>query len=853
MAVPTVPADAGDARSVLSRVRALGAPRLDRLRLEAQRLLDEDGVTHRRTVDGMRRERRWRLDPVPLVLDASEWEVLRAGVEQRSQLLDLVLADLHGPRRLLTEGLLPPEVVLGHAGFLRPLDGVRLPGFHQLTICATDLVRDDAGNWRPVSDRTATPSGAGYALQNRSVTARLLPDLQREASVERLAPYVRALRQALRAAAPGGHDDPRIAVLTPGTQAETAFEHAHVAGLLGYPLVEGRDLRVRDGRLWLRTVGGRPEPLDVLLRRVDAAWCDPLELHPDSAIGTPGLVHAVRDGGLSVVNGLTTGVLENPALVAHLPALSHALLGQDLQLEQPRTLWCGDHDARREVLANLDRLVCKPLDRAGDDVMVDGARLSNAQRDELRARIEARPDRWVGQERLEPAPEPALTPEGRLELRPVVLRTFTVAHGDEHTTMRGGLTRVGDGRGVAITNVAGAWSKDTWVLGADPEPDEAFWLLTGPRRHADPAEQSVPARTAGNLLWLGRYAERAESTVRILRAVDDRRADRPEGMPALDDAIDRLLRATTIVTGTWPGFSDADARATPEAELSALVLDGERAGTLAHDVRRLVDAAQAVREQLSGDTWTVLASLERDLLDVDDGPPVLAHPSAGSPGSRAGLGRVLTALLALQGLGSESLVRDASWRFLEVGRRLERGLQLLALLRATLVEPADRATSSLLLESVLTAAESLVTYRRRYRSHGQVAAALELLLADGGNPRSLAWQLERLVEELPRLPGHPGPGQLTRAEERVHAAGAALRTADLDSLAGAGGPEDQARDDLARLLDHLVEHVAGAATALEAQAVPSAPSQRPMTPVRPGDRPLEPLRRRGPLDDLLLP
>jgi uncharacterized circularly permuted ATP-grasp superfamily protein/uncharacterized alpha-E superfamily protein len=828
----TDPADAG---IVHARFRALGSDRLRRARGEAQRLLDEDGVTYQRTIDGKRRDQRWRLDPVPLVLTPGEWAEVESGIVQRAQLLNLVLADVYGPRRLLREGLLPPEVVFGHPGFLRPLDQVRLPGFHQLTHVATDLVQDEDGHWQPLSDRTGTPSGAGYALENRTVLGRVLPDLMQDSPVERLAPYLRALRRTLQRAAPPDRTDPRIAVLSPGTRDETAFEHAHVAGLLGYPLVEGRDLAVIDGHVALRTVGGQPERIDVLLRRVDAWWCDPLELRSNSRLGTPGLVEAARRGGVTVVNGLGSGVLENAGLLAYLPRLAQALLGQDLHLTPPRTLWCGEEGQRREVLAHLDELVLKPIARTGNVPAIDGSRLATDELDELRGRIEANPHRWVGQERVTSRLVPSLSAGGSIEQRPVVLRTFAVGNGESYTPMRGGLTRVGDGRALTITNLGGAWSKDTWVLGDEPETTDALWLLDGPRVAPDAAESSVSARAVENLLWFGRYAERSEATVRLLRAIDARRAESVRGVPALAATLDRLLVAVTTTTGTLPGFSDdVPLRTAPGAELRALVVDEDRLGTLAHDVRRLVDAGQAVREQLSEDTWPVLAALERDVLGVDDEPPLLSHPAIGPPAGRAALARVLTALLALQGLGAESLVRDPSWTFLEVGRRLERALQLGALLRATMVEVADDATESLVLESVLVTAESVVTYRRRYRGRGQAAAALDLLLLDERNPRSFTWQVQRLLEVLPELPGHPGPGHLSTVEEHVRSVLAALRTIDVDRIATVDGPPGRARrPELDRLLTHLTGLLRRAAGSLEADSFPHVPRQRALVAARP--------------------
>lgn len=820
--------DAGDAHSVRAALADVGVDELRRLGREARRLLDDDDVSYQPA--GSDHATRWRLDPVPLVLDADEWATIDRGVVQRAELYNLVLADLYGPRDLIRTGRLPPEVVFAHPGFLRALDRVRLPGFHQLTIAATDLMRRGDGTWTPVSDRTQVPSGATYALENRSVLSRLLPDLHRAARVERLAPYVRALRSALRAAAPAHVEEPRIAVLSGG--ADTAFEHGNIAGLLGYPVAEGPDLSVRDGRLWLRSLSGEAARIDVLLRRVDAWWCDPLELRADSALGVAGLVEANRRGGVSLVNALGAGVLENPGLQAFLPSLCQALLGQDLRLTPARTLWCGDSAARDEVLGRLGDIVVKPIARTTAADPLDTARMSAGQRDQLRARIQANPHRWVGQDHIDGQRERSLSPDGSLVDARLVLRTFAVASGGTYTTLRGGLTRVSDADRSDLGRTHNAWSKDTWVLGGDREVAEDFWLHRGPRLAADAPESVVSARVVQNMLWLGRYAERAEATVRLLRAIDDRRAEAGGGTPALDAVVDRLLVALSEVTRTTPGFGDEQRRRRPDPELTSLVLDAPRTGSVAHSTGRLLDAARAAREQLSSDAWPVLTSLERQLLGDGETAAVLATGARGPAYGRGALAHVLTLLLALHGLGGESLVRDPSWQFLEAGRRLERAQQLLGLLRATVarLEDVERevdsgAATSLLLESVLVTCESVITYRRRYRSRAQLATVLELLLLDHANPRSLQWQLDRLLDVLPQLTGRGDDGRLSPVEEAIHTARSALRSADVDELTSGH---------LTALLERLDRQMQRAGSELARIVFVPPPTQRPLVEERTG-------------------
>ncbi len=457
----------------------LGLDELNLRHRETRRLLDDDGVTYNVYGDDASTPTPWALDPLPVLVSSQEWATIERAVVQRAQLLNLVLADLYGRRDLLRRGLLPAEVVFAHPGFVRQCDGVRLPGSQQLFTTAVDLVRDPAGGFTVLADKTQAPSGAGYALENRVVVSRVFSGMYRDAQVHRLAPFFRMLRTALQVIAPPAADDPRIVVLTPGPASETAFEHAYLASYLGYALVEAADLTVRDGRVWLRSLG-RLEPVDVILRRTDAVFCDPLELRGDSVLGVPGLVEASRLGAVSIVNTLGSGVLENPGMLPFLPGLAEHLLGQQLLFPSVRTWWCGDPEGRRHVLAHLDQLVVKPIARTLGTTLLP-SELSGEARDDLRARIEARPGMWVGQEHVEMASAPALGATG-LEARRSVLRAFAVARHDSYAAMPGGLTRVApSSNGSRISNQTGALSKDTWVLASEPEKLSGFWLQPGPR------------------------------------------------------------------------------------------------------------------------------------------------------------------------------------------------------------------------------------------------------------------------------------------------------------------------------------------------------------------------------------
>jgi uncharacterized circularly permuted ATP-grasp superfamily protein/uncharacterized alpha-E superfamily protein len=788
-------------REVAAALRVLGPAGLAERRRGIERRLTDDGVTYR--AYGSELNQPWMLDPVPMVLDSAEWADLEVGLQQRAELLDLVLTDLYGPRELLSAGLLPPEVVYGHPGFVRAVDGVRLRRARQLFLTAADLARDTDGHWRVISDRTQAPSGAGYAMENRRVVSQVLSGLYRDTRIERLSPFFQSMRLALQQLAPNPTEAPRVVLLTPGAHNETAFDQAFLSSLLGFPLVEGADLTVRDGRVWQHSIGGL-EPVDVILRRVDAWFCDPLELRPDSRLGVPGLVQAARLGSVAIVNGLGTGVLENPGLFPFLPRIAEVLLSQPLRLPSAPTWWCGDELSRRHVLARLDSLVLKPISRGVARTSHFGWELSAAQRDDLVRRIEAEPYAWVGQQPLALSTAPTIGPAG-LEARPAVVRAFAVAHDSGYTVLRGGLCRVAPERSaLAISNQNGAIAKDLWVLAsesatiADERPDgpDAIDAVDA----VDPLLVAISPRVAEDLFWLGRYAERAEGVARLVGTADNRWR---ESGPGADRAVDgslRVLLAALAELSVTPAIGDTG------AVLLSYLGDEQRPGTVAHDARQLRQLANAVRDQLSGDTWAVLARLERALRPVTGTDPAQIAGAVSD---------ALEALLAFAGLAAESMVRDTGWHLLDAGRRLERALQVARLLHAGLVVRQPVAIEELVVESVLVAAESIITHRRRYGAGSGVETVLSLLLFDRDNPRGVAYQVERLVNDLRRV---SATGVIAdELGDRLLRLSALLQQADAPSLATI---EHGRRGALDRLLTDLIDELHQLAEVIEATHFP---------------------------------
>ncbi len=771
-------------------LQELGPIEMARRWREAKDLIRENGVTYNVYGDPDGIARPWQLDPIPLLIPNIEAAALEHGLVQRAQLLELVLADLYGPQWLLKDGVLPPELVVPNPGFLRPVHGVRVPGGRYLHLYAANLGRGADGNWRVIGDRTQAPSGAGYALENRIVMTRTLPEAFRDCRVNRLALFFQTVRDTLRSLAPRNKDNPRVVLLTPGPYNETYFEHAYLARYLGYTLVEGGDLTVRDNRVFLKVLGGL-QPVEVIFRRLDDDFCDPLELRPDSFLGVPGLVHAVRSGNVAVANALGTGLLETPALPAFLPRLCRTLLGEELLLDSVPTWWCGDPESLRYVLDHLADLVIKPAFPASRMEPEFPSDLSTTQRAALAARIRNRPRDFVAQERIDLSATPVLD-GNRLVPRKLVVRSYLAADSrGGFAFMPGGLTRVSASSDTTVVSMQrGGGSKDTWVLADTEVSDFSLLPAAGYRVALTRSGGDLPSRAADNLFWLGRYAERAEGLTRLLRGIVVRLTERsglvdsPE-LPSLFAALaaqgdHKPLRANT---------SDD-----PFARVLPAVFAASDSNSLVSVVRCVRLVASVVRDLISLDMWRVvntLSALPGELTpDTDDDEPTPADVLDL-------LNRTVTTLAAFGGLVSESMTRGEGWRFLNMGRKLERAMYLIGLLRATLVTTAEHEGP--VLDAVLEVVDSGMTYRRRYLSSLRAEAVLDLVVEDETNPRSLATQLAALVDDVDHL---PRPTVSIRSPEQRFALAAlgSVRLAEPERLAMV---EDGVRPGLRDLLNHV--------------------------------------------------
>lgn len=715
------------------------------------RQIQENGVTYNVYADPKGADRPWELDLLPHVIAADEWQHLSAGIAQRARLLNAVLADLYGPQRLIAEGLLPSELVFGHNNFLWPCQGIRPPAETFLHLYAVDLARTPDGRWWVTADRTQAPSGAGYALESRTIVSRAFPELYRDLQVQHLAGFFRTLQETLARQAPSAEEVPLVVLLTPGRFNESYFEHLYLARQLGYPLVEGGDLTVRDATVYLKTLSGLRR-VHAIMRRLDDDFCDPLELRTDSALGVPGLLEAVRQGRVLVANALGSGVLESPGLLGFLPKINQYLFGEELLLPSIATWWCGEPPVLEQALEKLPELLIKPAFPSQSFVPVFGRDLSEKQRDDLVRRMRARPYAYVAQELPQLSQAPVWQAEtGQLQPRAIGMRVYAVASHDGYRVLPGGLTRVAAEADAEVVSMQrGGASKDTWVLG-ERAPVGEQWKAQRTLGVHDLVRRDpyLPSRVVENLFWFGRYCERCDDSARLLRIMLARYVD--------GDDPQALQAAVELGEGLMLLPEEGEL---PERLLAAL-LGADWSFSLRANLQRLQWAASQVRGKLSRENWQALVELQREAMELDT--------EAADFGEMLDfLNRLVMSLAALSGFALDDMTRDEGWRFLMIGRRIER-LQFLSSSLAGFLRGAG-AFDQAGLEWLLELGNSSITYRSRYLAVAQLIPVLDLLLLDEQNPHAVLFQLKLVSGSLKRLNhdfGAPAEAALPLLVERL--------------------------------------------------------------------------------------
>jgi uncharacterized circularly permuted ATP-grasp superfamily protein/uncharacterized alpha-E superfamily protein len=774
---------------------ALGDQELTRRWQTAKHRIRENGVTYNVYGDPLGMDRPWNLDAIPLVLQPSEWSQLEAGLIQRARLLNLILADLYGPQRLLHGGQIPAALVFANPGFWRPCHGVRVIGDTYLHLVAVDLARGPAGDWWVISDRSQAPSGAGYSLENRIVMAETFPDLFREFRVKRLASFFRSFRENLLRLSPMAPTNPRVVLLTPGPFNETYFEHSYLARYLGFTLVQGGDLTVRDNRVFVKTLEGLKQ-VDVILRRVDDGFCDPIELRSDSYLGVAGLLQAVRAGNVTVANALGSGLIETCAFMPFFAGLSRRMLGEELKLPTAATWWCGQPQALRYVLDNLDSLVIKPAFPSKGMEPVFGGKLGREARSRLVEQIKESPEEFAGQELLNLSTIPAWSEQHDLSPRRVVLRVYLAAKGDSWVVIPGGLARISPSIDTPVVSMQrGGGSKDTWVL--SDKPVDTFSLQ---RPRDVPVELSrgvvndLPSRAADHFFWLGRYAERSEHLARMLRCMLIRltgqlgTSERPEWESLMK--ISECLESPHARLSKDEPESHPDLPRDLEQEILSRIFEEQRSDSLTATLNRAGRSAAQVRDRLSSDLLRVVNQFGSLTRGADN----LAWGYVSVGDALAVLNGCIGTLASLRGIEMENMTRGPGWHFLGIGRRLERSVHLVKLFRTIIVPLTPQTWPAL--EMLLEVADSSMAYRARYFTILQPAPALDLLMNEEVNPRSLAFQVKDLSAHCQSLSSMPsGAGWPTVKQERLEEAASNLFHADVRKLCEPAGGAARGRLD----------------------------------------------------------
>jgi uncharacterized circularly permuted ATP-grasp superfamily protein/uncharacterized alpha-E superfamily protein len=755
-------------RPVIDALADLGSTEATRRFGIAERHLRDSGVFYRVYDDPEGSERTWPLSPVPLVIGETEWTALARGLVQRAELMERLLGDVFGPAQLVAEGALPAAVITGNPEYLRPLTGVVPASGRHIHFYAAEIARGRDGRWWVLGDRAQAPSGAGYAVENRLAMTRALPDLFRSLNVERLASFFQAARAALAASA--SREDPRIAVLTPGPLNQTYFEHAYLARYLGFTLLEGGDLTVRDGIVYVRTIAGLKR-LDVMLRRLDADYADPLELNAASQLGVPGLVQAVRAGAIVIANALGSGLVESRALMAFWPVLCRRLMGEDLLIPNMATWWCGEPAVRQQALERADELVfASAFPGVRCPALPNGPRawrdMSGAEREALRTHLERRGMDVVAQE------EPPLSTlpvwrDGKLEPRPFALRVFVARGPQGWAVMPGGFCRVSERDDVrAVVMDQGTRSADVWVV-CDRPVTRVSLLPSADTAVIRRTTGSLPSRAADNLFWLGRYLERVEQTLRLVQALAIREAD-----PDTTTGAAAARRRISELLFVW-GAAGTAADATTAAQAARQALHGTDWGAsapaLAAAVRR---TASVIRDRLAPDAWRAIEDLHARL---DRRDPKALNEADVLDGAQ----QALRTVSAISGLIEDNMNRMAGWRFIKLGRRIERGLATCRYARHF----ADPNAPPECLDVLLELTDSQITYRGRYVMGAARLPILDLVILDPSNPRSVAYQANSTVHHVDALPrmssdGLPEPAQ--RVAKKLDADISTLTARDID-------------------------------------------------------------------------
>jgi len=804
-------------QKLFDTLESIGLEELELRNQEIIKKLRENGVTYNVYDNNNEPNRAWKLDPIPFLIHKSEWETIEKGLKQRAHLYDLILKDIYGPQLLIKNSIIPAELIFHNSGFLLPCFDIRQKLDTQLLNYACDLARGPDGKMWLLDNRTQSPSGSGYALENRIVMSKVFPELNKKMFRRRLSPYFNNLQQIVDALGNNTNENPNVVFLTPGPGNETYFEHVYLSSHLGYTLVQGSDLVVRDGYVWLKSID-QLERVDVIIKRVDDEWCDPLELKRNSLIGIPGLLQVIRLGNVAVINPPGTSVLENHGLMAFMQNACKYLLKEPLILSSIATWWCGQKKELNYVLENLPKLIIKKTNRKQGFRSIYGRLLDKQQLEDLRIMIRKNPKDFVAQQEVSLSTTPSFI-DGEIVPRFAAMRAFLISDGNEYTVMQGGLTRSSAIKGkFEVSNRLGGLSKDTWIITDTPnEYNESYVERRNLTNHLN---NSLTSRNAENLFWVGRLCERTMALRSFLKIILNRLnenvTNKENEQPAF---LIVLLKSLTHLTHTYPGFVGKEKESDPEIniddtianpipELLLLISDSKKPGSVTYNIQALLNTLNQVSEKWNHDTRRIINLVEDSLVALK------SSNTSNINQVNHGLDKLHIRLFSFYGNVYETLPRDNGFYLLEIGKNVERILSLISVFKYTFNYKKIEEEESVLMEAILENHHLLAQYRNIYKSHLSLKAVINLVFLEQNLPYTLTFLLDTLSSYLSKLPKTIEPNRLSLAEKSVLEASTIIKLIDADRLIQADSdtlfrPElDQTLSDVFDLISNVSTNLA---------------------------------------------
>lgn len=746
--------------NIIEGLEKAGIKQLELKQTEIDWRLEDNGVTYNIYNDPDGNNRRWNLDPIPLVLTSQEWEEISKGLKQRAKLLNLIFKDLYTEQRLIKEGIVPAEIIFAHKSFIPEVFNFQNKDYYSMRFYATDISRGPDGKFWVINDRTQSPSGLGYAIENRLTMNSISNDLYPNIEILKMAKFIEGFKDMLKSLSSSNHENPLIALLTPGPLNETYFEHSYISSFLDLTLVQGEDLLVKNNQLWLKNLNGLRK-VDTLIRRVDSQYCDPLELKNNSQLGVAGLVNVIRKDNLSMINPIGVGILENIGLNPFMKNIAKFLLNEELILPQIATWWCGQKKELDFVLANIKNLIIKKIDRTDNIEVYFANKLNNEELKNLIEKIQNNPHYYVGQEIIDFSTTPSFT-KGKVEPRNTVIRAFSYLHEEKYHVMPGGLIRVSPSKdSLVVSNQKGGTSKDLWILGKDD--DFSGNSIFKNRSFIDSRLENISTKRAENLFWLGRYLTRSITTARMIRfnlksMLNLNRYDDHTNSTQTNKILNNAL---THLTMSYPGFLDEKSTMVPMKEIISLIRDKNRAGTLSFSLTLLSDLNASVKNLLTMEAWRIYEKMQKEWNNYNK------KEISSNKDHINELDKLLIYLMAYKELIDESIFKEQGLILFDIGSKIEVSQLLISKLRSLLTQKFDKLIEYDVLDSMLNSYESYNSYRAYYKSSLALENVLDFLIFNTKYPKSLIYIINQLLADLKELPKNIDNSHLSSFEEPI--------------------------------------------------------------------------------------